>query len=146
VNTSPRLADLLPEDNFRPSRIRLWDRSRDWPLAGLFGAPEADVAAALLVRSCTRGGDTFAEKHPRQIAKTMRADITDGIEPWITMWKDPRAPLPHFAMLVAKGYAEFMSPTEQWVKRWGVKDGFPVRFSVEGLMKLREVCEPCRAR
>lgn len=134
TNPPPRLAALLPEDNFRPSRIRLWDRSRDWPLAGLFGAPEADVAAALLVRSCTRGGDAFVAKHPRQIAKAMRADITDGLEPWITMWNDPHAPKPAFGLLVLKGFAEFVPE----------KDGPPVRFSVAGLMKLREVCEPCR--
>ncbi len=135
-NPSPRLAELLPEENFRPSRIRLWDRSRDWPLAGLFGAPEADVAAGLLVRSCTRGGDTFAvAKHPKQIAKAMRADINDGLEPWVTMWKDPRAPKPAFGLLVLKGFAEFEP-----------KDGPPVRFSAAGLMKLREVCEPCRVR
>jgi hypothetical protein len=135
MNPRPRIADLLPEDNFRPSRIRLWDRGIEWPLMGLFGDREADVAAALLVRSCTRGGDAFSvAKHPRQIAKAMRADITDGLEPWVTLWKNPRAPLPNFALLVWKGFAEFLP-----------KDGPPVRFSVEGLLKLRTVCEPCRA-
>lgn len=137
-NPSPRLADLLPEDNFRPSRIRLWDRSRDRPLAGLFGAPEADVAAALLVRSCTRGGDAFVAKHARQIEKAMRADIADGLEPWIAMWNDPRVPNPNFGLLVLNTYAEFAPP---FLKN----DGMPVRFTVAGLMRLREVCEPCRA-
>ena len=129
-NASPRVADLLPDDGFRPSRIRLWDRSRDRPLAGLFGHPEADVAAALLVRSCTRGGDAFVAKHPRQIGKAMRADVTEGVEPWITMWRDPRAPMPNFAMLVVKGFAEFLP-----------KDGPPVQFTLVGLETLRAVCE-----
>ena len=49
------------------------------------------------------------------------------------MWKDPYVPLPNFALLIVKGFAEFVP-----------KDGPSVRFTTEGLMKLQERCEPWR--
>ncbi len=65
----------------------------------------------------------------------MRADITDGLEPWVTMWNDRHPPQPNFAKLVARGFADFAA-----------KGGMSVQFTTEGLTKLREVCEPCRVR
>lgn len=110
----------------KPSDVRMFRGLL--PLVGTFGRAELEFAAALLVRTCVRNGDEFGAHPPRSIGVTMKADVDEALEPWVSFARNPFVPRPDFRGLAEAGFAEFLGDVDQ---------GAPVQFTAKGLDVLR---------
>lgn len=110
--------------NFKPSDVDL--RSSYPPLVGSMGSTEAEIAAAMIVRTCQVNGDAWQDVPAPMIGKVIKNDIAAMIEPFHSLNGNPFC-RPSIQRLVDSGCAE-----------WVGEPGRVIRFTRKGLEGLEK--------
>lgn len=88
--------------DFKPSDVPLYGV----PLTDTFGKTEMEVAAALLVRTLQRGGDTWRPVPSEELLAAAKADMDEDVRPIASLLRNPFL-RPDFGALDRRDFTRF---------------------------------------
>jgi hypothetical protein len=118
--------------DFKPSDVSLCASFP--PLVATMGHTEAELAAAMLVRTCQVRGDAWQDVDTRMLGEVITEDLRTKHEPFHSMNGNPFC-RPDAFDLVERGCAE-----------WVGEPGWVLRFTQRGLEMLRKHVRPAAPR
>lgn len=137
--TEPVTEHAIASPTFKPSEVSLVGSFP--PFVATFKRSEAEMAAALLVRTMAETGDEWRAVALPEIAKVLKADVANKLEPWLSFSTNPFF-RPDFLRLVSDGFCD-------WKHGGDAPVTDPERlleFTVLGLDALRRWVRPIKCR